>query len=1211
MGSAWAHQIVNAAHTDGISRVFVVQMEKAAYVEQLALQTKVARFHADPVGSVSELAAGLAKHFPPTPASEPAAGAADQTGEAAFLDALTTSVTVDVDALQRFRGELRIEIAAAYPAVLSSWEFLERAGLCGEGRLTRTGVLMFGKSPTVVCPTAMVKCVRYYGVDRGARRVIETYEGNTPEQIVAAREFVARHTRRDEGPSSQGAQSVIEHGYPMIAVREVIANALVHRDYSVRDACVHVRLFEDRLEISSPGRWLGHEFPTEEPCGLAQLEGQSRKRNFRLAHALSWVRLVEGEGSGIPSALRDCRQTDSPTPTVSQQQGFITVTLRPRPDIPRAHRDGRTIVPRTLPPALARFVGREAELAELENALEFRPNEGGPLVNVITGMAGVGKTALAVHFAHLAANRFPDGQLYMDLGGHRLASEPVLPSDALGRFLGALGVPLNAIPVELTERTALYRSLLAERAVLIVLDNAESSEQVTPLLPGSPHSAVVIASRHRLSALTVGVGAHTLSLGNLSATEALTMLSSRLGEQRLADAPETAAELVDLCARLPLALAVVAARAAARPHLPLHALVAELSDQHHRLDTLDAGGDTSVRAAFSWTYRALAALPARMFRLLGLVPGPDLSLAAAAALCDLPVPEARRHLHALCMVQLVEEHQPDRYRCHDLLHMYAHEQSVTEDSADQRHAVMRRLLKHYRDHSIAANLHISPPRGSLDHENAPGGQTFDSYTAAIEWLTAERPVLLAIVQQIAEESSDELAEHAWQIARALTPSLDLHGLWSDMGTLQIHAVTLAEHTGDLHAQAVSHNSLGSAHHQLGRVSQALEHYQRSLDLCRQIGDRLGEAESLLSLSEIQAQRDRADDASECARHALELFRIVGSRHGEARALSALAVAEMRAGRYLLALDGLRQVRALNRESGDRLNESMTVQRMGQVYLRLAQFQEALACFEQSLDLSRRTGNRHGEAVALNGLGDTYQALGDNQQVWAAWESALNLLTEFGDPDSDALRTKLAALDVSAREFVSTPRVTPSTIMVLDAAEMSLQTESQRTQLRSGLHDILNQACVAAGIDLDACLMEELGDGLLIVAPPQMPLKLFVDPLPRALTALLGEHNRVRTPHSHLRIRAILHIGEVVRGTNGVVGPSVNFALRLVDGVALRSTLKDSESPLVFGVSPQVRDSIARLEGTDDSAVYKQEQTSIKEATVSTWIRTDISIPGGA
>ena len=341
VGSAWTHQIVNASRVGGPPRVFVVLMDANAYVDQLSVQTKVARYCDNQKAAVRELLESLQKNFPVEPsilADKPVDGTTRNRPH--FLDEPTGTTNFNMEAVQRFRAELRVEILADCPSSLSPWDFLARAGLWVEGSLSRTGLLLFGERPSSTALTSMVKCVQYFGTDRSAERSAVTFEGTVPEQITSAWQFVAERVIRGEAPSSDSAQSVNVYDLPMIAVREVLANSLVHRDYEVREACVHVRLFSDRLEVSSPGEWTGREIPSGRKYGLSELEGQSVKRNFRLAHILSWARFVEGEGSGIPSAVRDCRMFRGQEPVVEQIQKFVTVTINRTAPAARLHLQG-------------------------------------------------------------------------------------------------------------------------------------------------------------------------------------------------------------------------------------------------------------------------------------------------------------------------------------------------------------------------------------------------------------------------------------------------------------------------------------------------------------------------------------------------------------------------------------------------------------------------------------------------------------------------------------------------------------------------------------------------------------------------------------------------------------------------------------------------------------------------------------------------------
>jgi hypothetical protein len=364
-------------------------------------------------------------------------------------------------------------------------------------------------------------------------------------------------------------------------------------------------------------------------------------------------------------------------------------------------------VPRELPGAAAVFTGRLAELARLSQILGQAGSQapGTVVISAIGGTAGVGKTALAVHWAHRVAHRFPGGQLYVNLGGFDPSGSPVSPGEAIRGFLAALGVPPDRFPSGLAAQAGLYRSLLAGRQMLILLDNARDEQQVRPLLPGSPGSLVLVTSRSLLAGLAAAENASLLSLDVLPPAEACQMLAARLGGQRTAAEPGAVTEITDLCARLPLALAVAAARAAARPQLPLPGLAAELRDAQRRLDALDTGDPAvSVRAVFSWSYQQLDPAAARMFRLLGLHPGPDISTLAATSLAGVAPAQAGQALGQLTGAHVLTEQSPGRYGCHDLLRAYAAEQARGAEDEQARHAATGRVLDYYLHTVGAENL---------------------------------------------------------------------------------------------------------------------------------------------------------------------------------------------------------------------------------------------------------------------------------------------------------------------------------------------------------------------------------------------------------------------------------------------------------------------------------------------------------------------------
>src|SRR5262249_40894759 len=457
-------------------------------------------------------------------------------------------------------------------------------------------------------------------------------------------------------------------------------------------------------------------------------------------------------------------------------------------------------VPRQLPKAPVAFTGRVRELDRLNEALTavLDPAEpadervGVVVISAIAGTAGVGKTALAVHWAHQVADRFPDGQLYVNLRGFDQVGAVMGYAEAGRGFRDALGVPVAGIPVGVDAQAALYRSVLAGRRMLVVLDNARDPGQVRPLLPAAPGCLVLVTSRNQLCGLVAADGARLLTLDLLTRAEARTLLARRLGPDRTAAEPDAVEEIITRCARLPLALAVVAARAATHPRFPLHALTADLRGVHDRLDALD-GGDlaTDVRAVFSWSYQALGGGAARLFRLLGLHPGPDISTPApvtpppaAASLAARPAPGARALLAELARANLVVEHAPGRHTSHDLLRVYASQLAQTIDSDGERRAATGRMLDHYLHTAYAADRMLYPARDPIMLAPLRPGVTPEQpadHQQALAWFTAEHPALLAAVEYAGATGWDT---HTWQLAWTLWTFLHWQGHWHDQVPVQ-------------------------------------------------------------------------------------------------------------------------------------------------------------------------------------------------------------------------------------------------------------------------------------------------------------------------------------------------------------------------------------------------------------------------------------------
>jgi hypothetical protein len=489
-------------------------------------------------------------------------------------------------------------------------------------------------------------------------------------------------------------------------------------------------------------------------------------------------------------------------------------------------------VPQQLPAATAHFAGRAGELATLTRLLRGRADTGGTVViSAVSGTAGVGKTALAVHWAHQVADRFPDGQLYVNLRGFDPGGQVMAPAEAVRRFLDALQVPPERIPVELDAQAALYRSQLAGKRMLVVLDNARDAEQVRPLLPGTPTALVVVTSRNRLSSLVAVDGAHSLMLDLLTEGEARELLAGRLGPDRVAAEPDAVEQIIACCVRLPLALSIAGARAE-QSGFPLAALAAELDKASGRLDVLDAGDAVSqVRAVFSWSYTALPPAARRLFRLLGLHPGPDISAAATASLAAVPPAATRQLLAELVRANLLTEHTPCRYTLHDLLRAYATDLAHTHDPTDHRRATVGRILDHYLHTAHTANRLLDPTRDPITLALAPPGpgvapeQPADD-GQALAWLTTEHPVLLAAVRQAAGAGFDT---HTWQLTWTLHTFLNRRGHWRDLTTTWQTALPAARRLDHPATQAHAHRGLAWAH-AAGNPTAARTAWQHALDI---------------------------------------------------------------------------------------------------------------------------------------------------------------------------------------------------------------------------------------------------------------------------------------------------------------------------------------------------------------------------------------------
>ncbi|PMR62148.1 hypothetical protein C1A38_05285 [Verrucosispora sp. ts21] len=1014
VGSSWAHRLVNAAHASTTSRVYVVQMEEQAYVQHLSLGTKVARYDQHPQRAVADLVEALSAHFPPPNLNS--GGDSTRPATDHFLDQPTAETTFNPEAVSRFRVQLRDEAKQSYPDSLSPHDFLNRANLISEASLTRAGLLLFGQAPERVLPTAIVQCARYHGRERTSPREIVRVTGPLFDQILAAWQFVADRVSLGETTTQRGVQSVAIYRYPMMAVREIIANAVVHRRYENVQSCVYVRLFIDRLEITSAGEWVGRQITDDTTSDLAELESESRSRNFRLAHMLAAVKMFEGEGSGIPTTIADCRAYGAPEPKVIQRADSVTVVLQPRPAqgqelTERWQADMVTeVVPRQLPAPVSTFVGRSPELMQLDAILSAR-NDGSPAtLCVITGSPGIGKTALALQWAHREQGRFPDGQLYLNLRGFG-SGTPCTLAEALGSLLGSLGIRKERIPVETEAQAGLFRSVISGRRILLVLDNAANAAQVQPLLPASSTCTTLITSRRSLAGLIVSSGASSITLPPLPHDDALSLLGRHVGAHKIETEYEAALTLVGLCGGLPLALGIVASRAATRPELRLSDLVSELTSRTHLLDGLDAGDDTvNIRAVFSWSYQRLTSAAASLFRWISLHPGPDLDTYAAANLAGEDLSRTHAILDELTRAHFLDWRQAGRFGLHDLLRVYGQERAHIEDDLEQRKLVVHRMLDYYVRTAVLADRHLDDSWEAIDPDPAASEiiqPDLAEYIKAFDWLSTERPTLVAAVRYAAQHQ--DFGKYAWQIAWALTTFLYRHGYWHEWAAVNEIALAALRQQGDARSQARAHRILGSAYARLERYEMAAGHQEEALRLFQQLADLDGQAHSHLMLGRCYAWQSRYADALLHAQQALTTYRETGNRAWEARSLTDVGRIHGYLGDHKQCIQLCQVALKLCRATGDDDGQAAALHTLGRAIIRLGRYRDAVAPLQEAVRLRNRLADQYEEAETLVDLGDGLHELRDAAAARDAWQRAFDILQALVHPAAEDVQLKLAAV----------------------------------------------------------------------------------------------------------------------------------------------------------------------------------------------------------
>ncbi len=747
-------------------------------------------------------------------------------------------------------------------------------------------------------------------------------------------------------------------------------------------------------------RALSDDFGVDPGPGLQEMQRRILRMDERLIRKPQHLQLPQPDAvqeSLSPEVPSDVSSADSPVPLSPPESAVPTVSATPA-------------VPAQLPADLPVFRGRYRELALLNELLADLGTSSAALIATIDGMAGLGQTGLAVHWARQVAERFPDGQLYVNLRGYDPAGAPMSAGEALRGFLEALGVAPHRIPDDLDAQASLYRSMMDGRRVLVLLDNAHDVAQVRPLLPASPQSLVIVTSRNRLLGLITAYGARCVTLDGLPAEEARQILTARLGAARLTADPHALEEILDRCAGLPLAISIFAARASVYQNLPLSEIASELHDESTRLDALSAGDATSdVRAVFSWSYRLLSEPARRLFRLLSVHCGPDVSRNAVASLAGLPKAELQPLLAELASARLLTEYRPGRFVSHDLIRIYAAELCAAHDTPGDRYTALERVLDYYLRTSHAAHLLLRPaypaPQPSAAGADVAPDEMSDS-RQAMAWFNTERQVLQASVRHAAEHG---FRSQAWRLALTLQQFYQRQGYWHDWAVTMRSALRAAMDAGDLVGQADVRLSLATVCHLLGHDAEAIAELKLAADLSGSAGSPSKEAYLHSIFGAIFTRQGAHREAAEHYRQAYFGYRLADHQTGQADALKGIGGCYGRQGQYGEATRLVHDAMVIYRQLGDSNGEAECWVRLGELHHLLGEHEQALACHCRAAALWRGLGNRPGEAQALDSLGDSALAAGEIGQAREAWETSLILLTELGLPAADSVRQKLCRL----------------------------------------------------------------------------------------------------------------------------------------------------------------------------------------------------------
>jgi DNA-binding SARP family transcriptional activator len=690
-------------------------------------------------------------------------------------------------------------------------------------------------------------------------------------------------------------------------------------------------------------------------------------------------------------------------------QAILTDTLPAAVTSPQA--PVAVTVPRQLPSAPDFFAGRAAEQRSLNQTLaEVRRGAGATTVAAIVGVGGIGKTALAVTWAHQVAELFPDGHLFANLRGYDPVGLPVQPSTVVRDFLDALAVPKDRIPDGPEAQFALYRSLLYDKRMLIVLDNARDAEHLRPLLPGSPSCMMLVTSRSKLDGLMVTHGTRVLHLDVMDTDEAISLVEQLLGPKRIAAEPEAATELVTLCGRIPLTTRVVAAQAAIQPDLSVRELLSRLQSIPEQLSRFETGEvATSIRAVMLGTYRHLDSLAAQLLRFLGLHRGSHCTLRAAASLMGVAVGTAQRALSELVRHHLVMTEGSGRYTMHDMIRAFAVERAHLDESETDRLAATSRLVDyclHTADGAMqqiggVLGLSVVPP---LPADVTP--ETFADPTQAASWVEANRDTVVATLVHGHEEQP---GARIWLTTERVSEFFNRQGHWFDWATAARCAITAATDQGDLTGQAIGYLELGRALNLLDTGEQALPCLRRAQEIYEQLDDRLGQARAHVSLTWFFGGRNRAVECRDHARRALDLYHLAEHPEGQAEVLNVLGWYSVSFGDHRAAIDACQQALAIYQEHGDRKGEAAACDSLAHAYERSGDTTRALQYYRRAISLDDgldRLANRYYQADTLLRFGDLNRTVGDGETALGAWQRALDILEDIGHPEAVQVRERM-------------------------------------------------------------------------------------------------------------------------------------------------------------------------------------------------------------